>query len=55
MPMKFKCPHCQTPLSAASDLAGKAAKCPNCSKDVAVPREKGAQTTGGEGKAAQKE
>jgi hypothetical protein len=55
MPIKFKCPHCQTPLSAGSDLAGKAAKCPDCGKDVTVPGEKGAQTVDGQDKREKKE
>jgi hypothetical protein len=41
MAIEFKCPHCQAPLNANDDLAGKTGNCPKCGKEITVP----AQTT----------
>jgi hypothetical protein len=38
MPIKFKCPHCQTALEALDDLAGKKRSCPVCKQVVIVPK-----------------
>jgi hypothetical protein len=37
MPIKFKCPHCQKPLSVKEHLAGKRAACPACKKVLTIP------------------
>ena len=39
MLIEFKCPHCQSPLRAGSELAGKEGACPKCKKAVTVPEE----------------
>jgi len=36
--MKFKCPHCQRPISCPDSAAGKRGKCPSCGEIVTVPR-----------------
>jgi hypothetical protein len=36
--IEFKCPHCQTNLKAGTDLSGQKGKCPNCKKDITVPK-----------------
>jgi len=49
MPIKFKCPHCQTSLEAISDLAGKKQSCPMCGQAVTVPKtDSGPQSEGKE-------
>lgn len=37
MTIRFKCPHCQKPLSVKDHLAGKKAACPVCKKVIAIP------------------
>jgi tetratricopeptide (TPR) repeat protein len=37
MPIRFKCPHCQKPLSVKEHLAGKKAACPACKKAIKIP------------------
>ena len=37
MPIKFKCPSCQKPLSVKDHLAGKKAACPVCKKPMTIP------------------
>ncbi len=37
MAIRFKCPHCQKPLSVKDHLAGKKAVCPVCKKAIAIP------------------
>jgi len=37
MTIRFKCPHCQKPLSVKDHLAGKKAKCPVCTNMIAIP------------------
>jgi hypothetical protein len=37
MTIRFKCPHCQKPLSVKEHLAGKKAACPACKKGIIVP------------------
>jgi hypothetical protein len=37
MTIRFKCPHCQKPLSVGDHLAGKKAACPVCKKAIAIP------------------
>ncbi len=45
MLIKFRCPHCQTVLEAASNLAGKNGNCPKCNKTITVPKnDSGGQT-----------
>lgn len=36
--ISFKCMHCQEQIDADSELAGKEAKCPGCSKSIVVPK-----------------
>jgi transcription initiation factor IIE alpha subunit len=38
MPIKFKCPHCQTALEAVDESAGKKGSCPMCGQVVSVPK-----------------
>lgn len=54
MLIKFKCPHCQTQLSAGSSLAGQAGKCPKCHEGVTVPDHRSASKKKVEEKAAEK-
>jgi Zn finger protein HypA/HybF involved in hydrogenase expression len=44
MPINFKCPHCQSPLQAVSNLSGKQGRCPKCNKEVTVPQDAGSQS-----------
>lgn len=45
MPIKFKCPHCQTALEAKDDIAGEKHSCPMCGQAVSVPKaNSGSQT-----------
>lgn len=37
MSIRFKCPHCQKPLSVKDHLAGKKAACPVCKKSMTIP------------------
>ena len=37
MPLKFKCPNCEKPLSVNETMAGKRAPCPACKKVLTVP------------------
>ena len=37
MTIKFKCEHCQKPLSVKDHLAGKKADCPVCKKKIVIP------------------
>ncbi len=39
MLIRFKCGHCAKLLQAGSQLAGKKGKCPNCNKEITVPKE----------------
>lgn len=38
MPIKFKCPHCQTAIEAVEDIAGEKRSCPMCGQAVTVPK-----------------
>ena len=38
MPIKFKCPHCQTALEGVDELAGTKRSCPKCGKEINVPK-----------------
>jgi len=38
MPIKVRCPHCDTPHNLADNLAGKKIKCKNCGDAVRVPQ-----------------
>jgi len=45
VPITFKCPHCQATLQTVSNMGGKQETCPNCNKEVSVPRqEEGTQS-----------
>jgi hypothetical protein len=37
MMIRFKCEHCQKPLSVKETLAGKRANCPSCRKPIQIP------------------
>src|SRR5437868_8458599 len=37
--IRFKCPHCQKPLSVKDHLAGRKASCPVCKKAITVPEQ----------------
>ena len=37
MRFKFCCPHCKKTIKAASEHAGRAARCPNCRERIVVP------------------
>lgn len=37
MPIRFKCPHCDKPLSVKEHLAGKKAACPACKRPITIP------------------
>ncbi|MCE9548010.1 MAG: hypothetical protein K8T25_21260 [Planctomycetia bacterium] len=39
MPIEFRCDQCQTLLRVADDAAGRQARCPKCSKLLAVPEQ----------------
>jgi hypothetical protein len=41
MPIRFRCPHCQKMLGVKDHLAGKKAKCVQCSKIVLIPKAQG--------------
>ena len=45
MVIQFSCPHCEAPLKARDELAGKIGKCPECGKAVAVPQKKAEEET----------
>lgn len=36
-PVKFECPHCDEPIEAQADMAGKQMPCPSCTRVVRVP------------------
>lgn len=54
MAIKFKCPHCQTGLEAASEFAGKQSQCPQCKKELTIP-EKDEETSTAKEKPAKKD
>ena len=37
MAIRFKCPHCQKPLSVKNEFAGKKGTCPACKKGLTIP------------------
>jgi DNA-directed RNA polymerase subunit RPC12/RpoP len=37
MPIRFVCPRCKTPNSWPSASAGSTVRCPQCSKEIAIP------------------
>jgi len=38
MTVKFRCPHCQVQLEAGIKLIGTTGSCPNCGKEITVPK-----------------
>jgi len=38
MTIKFKCPHCEAKLGAGVKLIGTKGSCPNCGKEITVPK-----------------
>jgi len=39
MAIQFKCPHCKTGLEAPDGIVGKKGACPNCKKEITVPKD----------------
>ena len=39
MLISFKCPYCQALLKAESAFAGKTGGCPNCKKEIKIPKQ----------------
>ena len=54
MTIKFKCPHCEAQLGAGVKLIGTKGSCPNCGKEITVPK-KDAETQSVKEQTAKKE
>ena len=37
MPVKVRCPECETAVNAPDKARGKAVRCPNCEAKISVP------------------